>query len=116
MHNKEEDYTGFGGIDICNSKEVDNAIESLYKGLIDKNFKVLNLEGVNAKLWYEPSVVAFLTKEERAQSCKEQWNHASVIGMFLYLSRGSRPGGVTFTVIQCDGFTHCAKNQLKIAL
>ena len=50
MHNKEEDYTGFGGIDICNSKEVDNAIESLYKGLIDKNFKVLNLEGVNAKL------------------------------------------------------------------
>ena len=48
--NKEEDYAGFLGIDIRESKENEGALELLQTGLIDRILKVLCLNDGNAKV------------------------------------------------------------------
>ena len=113
--NEEEDYAGFLGIDIRSSKTVENAIELLQIGLIDRILKVLGLDGNNVKVRQEPASATPLGKEEEGLPRKEQWSYASVIGMMLYLASNSRPD-IAFAVNQCARFTHCANIQDEISV
>ena len=115
MLNKEEDYAGFLGIDIRESKTVEGAIELLQVGLIDRILKVLRLDDENVKLRQEPAAATPLGKDEDKPPRKEQWSYASVVGMMLYLSSNSRPD-IAFAVNQCARFTHCANSQHEIAI
>ena len=105
----------FLGIHIKPSKTIDNAIELLQTGLIDRILKVLNLEGSNSKLRQEPATAIPLGKEETAQPRREQWSYSSVVGMMLYLASNSRPD-IAFAVNQYARFTHCANSLHEIAL
>jgi hypothetical protein len=115
MLNEEEDYAGFLGIDIRESKTTEGAIELLQIVLIDRILKVLSLDGENMKLQYEPASATPLGKHEDSAARKEHWSYASVIGMMLYLASNSRPD-IAFVVHQCAQFTHCANSQHEIAV
>ena len=113
--NKEEDFAGFLGIDISHSKDVNNAIELLQIGLIDRVLDVLGLNNDNAKVRSAPASSSPLLKDENGPPRKEDWNYASVVGMLLYLSSNSRPD-ITFAVHQAARFTHCPKASHEVAL
>ena len=113
--NKEEDYAGFLGIDIRESKTTKGTIELLQVGLIDRILKVLGLDGETVKLRQEPAVATPSGKEENGAPRKEKWSYASVVGMMLHLASNSRPD-IAFAINQCARFTHCANVVHEIAL
>ena len=113
--NKEDDYAGFLGIDISNSKHVPGKIELLQVGLIDRILQVLNLDKENASVRHEPASTTPLGKDEQGAPRKEQWSYSSVIGMLLYLASNSRPD-IAFAVNQAAKFTHNPKLSHEVAI
>ena len=111
----EDDYAGFLGIDISESKTVDGAVELLQTGLIDRILAALNLDDDDVVIRTEPASSTPLTKDESGPPRKEHWSYASIIGMLLYLSSNSRPD-ITYAVNSCARFTHCARESHEKAV
>jgi hypothetical protein len=113
--NKEEDYAGFLGIDISESKFNKGKIELLQIGLIDRILQVLSLDKDNAHVRLEPASPTPLGKDEEGDPRKEDWSYPSVIGMLLYLASNSQPN-IAFAVNQAARFTHCPRLSHEIAV
>ena len=104
----EDNYAGFLGIDISESKTVEGAVELLQTGLIYRILAALNLDDDDVIIRTEPASSTPLTKDENGPPRKEHWSYASIIGMLLYLASNSRPD-ITYTVNSCTQFTHCSR-------
>jgi len=101
----EDNYAGFLGVDISESKTVEGAIELLQTALIDRILAALNLDDDGVIIRTEPASSTPLTKDENGPPQKEHWSYASIIGMLLYLASNSRPN-ITYAVNSCARFTH----------
>lgn len=78
----EGNYAGFLGIDIGNSIDVDEALELLQTGLIDRIIAAPSLEYETTK----PASTKALGKDKSGPGRKEHWwSYPPVIGMMVYL-------------------------------
>ena len=96
----EDNYAGFLGIDISESKTVEGAVKLLQTGLTDRILAALNLNDGDVVIRMEPASSTPFTKDENGPPRKEHWSYASIIGMLLYLASNSRPD-ITYTVNSC---------------
>ena len=94
----------FLGIDI---KTLDDSVFQFYQNvLIQKLLEATGMEHCNGST--KPTKVeAPLGTDKNSSEANIYWNisYASVIGIMLYLASNTRPD-ISFTVHQCDRFTH----------
>ena len=82
-------------------------------GLITKILKKSNIESCNnAKT---PAALTPLATDVDGDLFNESWDYTTVVGMLIYLSKNSRPD-ITYTVNQCDRFTHNPKGSHAIGV
>jgi hypothetical protein len=74
-------------------------------GLIDKILEASGLLDCNIR--GSPSTTNGLGADANGARRKESWNHASVIGMMMYLKRSNAHPEIQFAVHHCVRFTHC---------
>ena len=98
----EGNYAGFLGMNISEAQGIEDALELLQNGLIDRILTALNFDDEFSKERSEPASVKPLHKDENGPSRKEHWSYSSVVGMLLYLASNSRPN-------QCARFNHCPR-------
>jgi len=79
----EDNYAGFLGIDISESKTVEGAVKLLQTGLTDQILAALNLDDGDIVIRMEPASSIPPTKDENGPPRKEHWSYASIIGMLL---------------------------------
>jgi len=107
---ESNDVSAFLGIQFTREGET---ITLTQKGLIEKILKTMGMENCNADK--VPAEHKPLGKDVNGPPMKEEWNFASVVGMFLYLSGNSRPD-IAFAVNQAARFTHSPKQSHAQAL
>lgn len=107
---ESNDVSAFLGIQFTREGET---ITLTQKGLIEKILKTMGMENCNAEkvpVEHKP-----LGKDGNCPPMTEEWNFASVVGMFLCLSGNSRPD-IAFAVNQAARFTHSPKQSHAQAL
>jgi hypothetical protein len=98
----EDDVYAFLGNELRTNKAT-SMVTLTQSGLTEKVLRTTGMQDNNRK--HTPAATIPLeTDADGARFC-EEWDYASVVGMFLYLSSNSRPD-IQFTVHQCARFTH----------
>ena len=100
------------GIEIHKTSE--GGYQFLQKGLITKILEATKMVDCNAKST-PTKQDAPLGSDLNGKLAKREWNHASVIGIMLYLAANSRPD-ISFAVHQCARFTHNTKASHEVYL
>ena len=71
------------------------------------------MEDYNIK--FTPADKIPLNKDLDRDPCCEEWDHRSIIGMFLYLA-GSTCPNIAYTVYQCVRFSHFPKASHEVGV
>ena len=94
---REEDMTGFLGINISRGDE-NNSLIMTQTGLIERILTAIDMEDYNLK--YTPAEKDPLCKGIDGDSCCENWEYRSIVGMVLYLVGSTWPD-IAYVVHQC---------------
>ena len=108
----EEDVTAFLGIQF--QKHTSGTLELIQPHLINRIIEtVFGKDECHAKA--TPTSGTPLHADVDGESCIEQWDYASVVGMLMYLSNNSRPD-IAFAVHQCARFSFHPKRSHEEAI
>ena len=80
-------------------------------GLIGRILFVMEMQDCNAK--YTSADEVPLVKDDYDDSCLENWEYRSVVGMMLYLAGSTRPD-ISYAIHQCARFSHNPKKSHEI--
>jgi hypothetical protein len=103
---EEKDNDSFAFLGVTMKDNGDGSYTLTQEGLIRKILEVTKMADCEAKS--TPATTTPLCSDPTGRSFKEEWDYASVVGMFLYLSSNSRLD-CQFAVNQCARFMHSPK-------
>lgn len=99
---KEEDMASFLGLDIKHSED-GNTITLTQVCLIGRILKATGMEDSNPKS--NPAGTTPIGRDLDFNSCKENWDDRSIVGMILYLAE-SCCSEISYAVHQCAHYSH----------
>ena len=83
-------------------------------GLINRILTAMDMQDINPKC--TPADKEPLNKDLDGESCRENWDYRSMVGMMLYLAGSTRPYIVYAVNQQCTRFSHNPKRSHEAGL